>query len=343
LQSEIQSYKFNEKSLLQEHAANIQRSIYDFNNSTSNIFHFPKSFTLLTYVYNTNDQLIYSTSKENPSYENSVSQEYALSNNRLNAKRLILIKPLDFKAIYLKISILTLSIGLFIFISAFMILRQSIRPYKKAHEYLDAFFNDAMHELKTPLGIIQLNLELLESKITQNKELTRSLNAVKSLELIYGDIEYLMKYKHIVYTKESMDFSSFLCSRIVQFESLAHSKEIVLKSQIQEGIFLHFNRIELQRILDNTLSNAIKYSHKQSDIFIKLEQKEHIVLSIKDTGKGIEDTEKIFHRYYREDTIKGGFGIGLNIVKNICDKHGIIIKVNSTIKKGSTFSYTFKY
>ncbi len=70
------------------------------------------------------------------------------------------------------------------------------------------FFNDAMHEIKTPLGIIQLNLELLEEK-QKSKEIHRSLNAVKSLLLTYEDIEYLMKQKKSSIYKRKIRFKSF--------------------------------------------------------------------------------------------------------------------------------------
>lgn len=339
MQSEIQSYKFNQKTLLQEHSLNIQRAIYDFNDSKSNIFKFPKSFSFDAYLFDKNKNLIYSTSKEKINYKNRIFKKYLLSNNRLDAKSLVVVKLLDLKEIYLKITVLTLSIGLFIFISAFLILKQSITPYKKANEYLDAFFNDAMHEIKTPLGIIQLNLELLEEKIENSKELNRSLNGVKSLLLIYEDIEYLMKYKRVTYTKENMNFSTFLEQRVELFESLASSKQISFNISIEENIYFYINRIELQRIIDNNISNAIKYSNEQSKINITLSKKDFITLVIEDFGKGIRDTDKIFDRYHREDNIKGGFGIGLNIVKNICHKNQIKIKVESALKKGTKFTY----
>lgn len=339
MQSEIQSYKFNQKTLLQEHSLNIQRAIYDFNDSKSNIFKFPKSFSFDAYLFDKNDNLIYSTSKNEINYENKMYEKYLLSNNRLDAKSLIVIKVLNLKEIYLKITVLTLSIGLFIFISAFLILKQSITPYKKANEYLDAFFNDAMHEIKTPLGIIQLNLELLEEKIENSKELNRSLNGVKSLLLVYEDIEYLMKHKRVTYTKENLNFSSFLSQRVELFESLASSKQISFNLNIEDNIYFDINRIELQRIIDNNISNAIKYSNEQSKINITLSKKDFITLVIEDFGKGIRDTDKIFDRYHREDNIKGGFGIGLNIVKNICHKNQIKIKVESALKKGTKFTY----
>lgn len=96
-------------------------------------------------------------------------------------------------------------------------------------------------------------------------------------------------------------------------------------------------------MIDNTLSNAIKYSDESSKIIISLNNndKSKAIFSVKDFGKGIKDTEKIFDRYHREESIKGGFGIGLNIVKKICSKNSIEINVSTKINEGSTFTYYF--
>lgn len=67
-----------------------------------------------------------------------------------------------------------------------------------------------------------------------------------------------------------------------------------------------------------------------------------IRLIFQDEGVGIKDTSKIFERYFRGDKITGGFGIGLSIVKNICEKNGIKIEVKSQINKGSSFMYIFQ-
>jgi signal transduction histidine kinase len=64
-------------------------------------------------------------------------------------------------------------------------------------------------------------------------------------------------------------------------------------------------------------------------------------LSFKDYGVGIKNVDKIFTRYYRENSDKGGFGIGLNIVKSIIDKIGIELEIVSKLHKGSTFIYKF--
>jgi len=340
MQSEINSYKFNQYKTIDEHSLNIQRAIYDFNDSKNMIFRFPKSFLIDSYLLSKNKELIFSTTSQSLNYKNNISKQVTLSSNRLDAKYLIVTKKFTYKQIYLKIAILTLCIGLFIFISAYLIIKQSIIPYKEANTYLDAFFNDAMHELKTPLGVIQLNLEILEEK-QKTKELSRALNGVKNLHLIYDDIEYLIKKKRVIYKKENTNFSELLNQRINIFESLALSKEIKINTNITEDIKIEFNRTELQRIIDNTISNAIKYSKAKNKIIIQLRQEEKIKFIVEDFGSGIKDTSKIFDRYYRENSIKGGFGIGLNIVKNICDKNDVQIVCNTELKKGTSFIYTF--
>jgi signal transduction histidine kinase len=200
-----------------------------------------------------------------------------------------------------------------------------------------------MHELKTPLGILQLNLELLEDRYEDSKEVKRSLNAVKNLQLTYEDIEYLMKQNIVSYTKENFDFSIFLKQRIDIFKGLAHSKNISINENIDDNINININRIELQRVIDNTLSNAIKYSNESSQINITLRKntQNQTLFSVEDFGKGIKDTSKIFHRYHREETIQGGFGIGLNIVKNICDKNLIQIDIKTKLNVGTNFTYKF--
>jgi len=340
-QAELEGYKYDQNRVMEIHTSNIQRSISDFSDSKSDIFHFPKSFIFDAFLFDKQNKLIYSTN--NKSYDenrtNQLIKKVSLQTNRLNASYLVVTKDFSYEEIYIKISLLTLCIGVFIFISLFLILKQSITPYKKANEYLDAFFNDAMHELKTPLGVMQLNLEMLESKQKESKEITRSLNGLKNLLFVYEDIEYLIKNKRVTFTKEELDLSLFLKQRVELFESLANSKSISLELHIQENIFIHINRAQMQRIIDNTLSNAIKYSSENKKIIVSLKKQTQIELTIKDFGKGIKDTSTIFNRYYREDSIKGGFGIGLNIVKNICEENNIKIEVKSKLNEGSTFNY----
>ncbi len=340
MQLEIKNYDSFQNKVIYEYASKIQRAIYDFSTSTNNTFIFPKSFKYKVFLKDSNSKIIYKINDEKE-FEKSIRLEIDLTQNRLNASKLILIKEISYKKIYLNILILVICISLFIFISIFLIIKASIEPYKKVNEYLDAFFNDAMHELKTPLGIIQLNLEILQDKQPNAKEIERSINATKNLLLVYEDIEYLIKQKSVNYNKEEIDFSYLLLQRIDQFESLTIAKNLKFSINIKDNIKLDLNRIHLQRIIDNTISNAIKYSDKNSIITIKLfKENKNIIFSVHNIGKPIKDKKAIFTRYYKENSIKG-IGLGLNIVKNICDENQIKIDVSSDTSTGTKFKYTF--
>jgi signal transduction histidine kinase len=162
------------------------------------------------------------------------------------------------------------------------------------------------------------------------------------MTVIYEDLEYYMQQNMVKDEKKDIDFSLFLKRRIEFFNDLIISKNIKFLKDIQSDIFINFNELELYRIIDNNISNAIKYSKDGSNIEISLQKEENkIKLMFKDEGIGIKDKSKIFERYYRGDKITGGFGIGLSIVKNICEKNKVLVNVESQVNKGSCFIYLF--
>ncbi|MBV5278315.1 MAG: sensor histidine kinase, partial [Campylobacteraceae bacterium] len=101
---------------------------------------------------------------------------------------------------------------------------------------------------------------------------------------------------------------------------------------------IHIGDIELTRLIDNNLSNAIKYSNIHSTIVVTLTKN---ILSFKTLGVPIEDNDKIFEKYAREVDSNGGFGLGLSIVKDITQKYKIDITVESENRE-NIFSYTFQ-
>jgi len=219
----------------------------------------------------------------------------------------------------------------------------SVYPYKKKQQYMNDFFNDAMHELKTPLGVININLELMGKYVGETKHIQRIKAATKQMQMTYEDVEYYIKHKKVLYKKEEVNLSEYLLMRIYFFEDIAFSKSIKLQYTIADNLVVYINKVELQRILDNTLSNAIKYSYFGGTVSITLEQKEdhNALLTIKDEGQGIKDIHKVLQRFEREDGIQGGFGLGLNIVQNICNQNDVFLEVRSLENKGSTFLYQF--
>jgi hypothetical protein len=261
-----------------------------------------------------------------------------------NAKYLIIKNKLSYGEVYEKSMFILLSISMLVFGLSLLFLNHFAKPFKQVNKKLDNFIKDSIHEINTPLSIININIDLYNRKFESNKYLKRMKAATKVLSNIYNDMDYLIKYDKLDFEDESIDMALFIQERIDYFSEVALMKNITLVSSLEDKISLNMNSKQFQRVVDNNISNAIKYSHEQSTVEINLfTQNATPILRFKDYGIGIENINKIFQRYYREANQIGGFGIGLDIVKTIIDKYNIILSIDSTFKKGSTFSYKFPH
>ena len=205
------------------------------------------------------------------------------------------------------------------------------------------FLKNSVHEINTPLAIIRTNIDLLKMKIPENKYITNIESGSKTIQYIYDDLSYLIKKDRVLYEKEYLEFSEILKNRLEFFEEIVKSNSLYFIKNIEDDVYLKFNSVELQRIIDNNISNAVKYSFSKSAIHIKLYyiNDNEIEFSVTTNSKIIEDTNKIFEDFYRENKARGGFGLGLKIVKEICDKNLVTIEILSD-KKETKFSYRFK-
>ena len=346
LNVEKTNYRQAQQQKLEQYAYGLERSIYAFSRTDKRIYDFPRSVLYGAHLFDADGKRIFATDRcgrgmEDFNASGIIAKTLPLDTNRLGAAYLVVAQPFSYWAIYIKMLIGVLFLGVGLFLMNLFFIRISLRPLKQANRYLNIFFNDAMHELKTPLGVMQLNLEMLETD-RSDKPLARLRNGMHNLTMIYEDIEYHIKHDHVEYRPEKIDLSHFLFERIELFRSLAQIRSIGIEEKIAPGVSVWINRIELQRIIDNTLSNAIKYSGRDTTIRVTLVDEERwATLCIADEGIGIADTKRVFERYRREDTVQGGFGLGLSIVKHICDKNGIEITLKSQIEKGSVFCYRF--
>ena len=345
---EKQSYRRTQMQHLTHYAYGVEKTIYDFSRTNEHIFDFPRSLFYHAYLYDSKGNKLFTTANKDyqmlefdQPIKNLITKQIILNSNRLHAKYLFITQSFSYNDIYTKALLSALFIGVIVFFMTLFFIKISFRPLEKVNRYLNTFFNDAMHELKTPLGVMQLNLETLREK-EETKALRRLFSSMQSMILIYDDIEYHIKHDKVTYQPEKIDMSYLLSARVGVFQDLSKAKNISIVLDITPNLFWMINRIELQRIIDNTLSNAIKYSPKETTVTVTLKKEsEALILSIEDQGTGIKDTQRIFERYRREDTIQGGFGIGLSIVKHICDKYHIEIKVHTSSDFGTTFTYLF--
>ena len=216
--------------------------------------------------------------------------------------------------------------------------KQNIKSLLVNQDYM---IKKLMHEIFTPLSVITLNVDKLRSTNEDFNSLDKIQASVKVLSSVYEDIRYMIGHEREEFPISKINLEEFLSSRISYFDSIAKTKGIFLELILDEDIFIEFNEIELQRLVDNNISNAIKYSNNDSIITIETKnKKDYIKLIFSDEGIGIkeENIKDIFKDYYKINKSKG-LGLGLATVKEICDKYNIKIDVKSQLNKGSKFTY----
>jgi signal transduction histidine kinase len=216
-----------------------------------------------------------------------------------------------------------------------------LKPLFKSDENLQKNLKETIHELNIPVSTIKMNTQMLERNITDAKSIKR-LNRIKeasnNLLKLYEDMEYNIKKEIDVIDKQESTLNQMIEHSISKFDEI--KKDTIITSNIPDiNILTDLNGFE--KCIDNLISNAIKYNIEDSPV-VDISY-ENYILSIFNTGDKI-DTKNlliIFDRYYQENSSKDGFGLGLNIVKEFCDKNKITIKID-TLPNGNVFSLNIK-
>ncbi|QOP43869.1 HAMP domain-containing histidine kinase [Sulfurimonas sediminis] len=205
------------------------------------------------------------------------------------------------------------------------------------------FLRYTVHETNTPLSVILTSIELYEMKNKKDRQLSKIEAAAKNIFNIYDDLSYLVKKDQVPYPKVSIELVSYLSMRIEFFRDVAHLAKIDFEySSDLDKVYIYFNETKLQRIVDNTITNAIKYTLPEETVFLHVKQTgADVMFSVASKSKIIKNPEKIFDAYYRENNNVKGFGLGLQLVKNICEEDNVRIDIASTDKL-TTFEYKFK-
>ncbi len=204
------------------------------------------------------------------------------------------------------------------------------------------FMRHAIHETITPLSVVMSNIELYELEHGKNNYLSNIEVAMKNVFTVYDDLSYMVKKNQVKYHKHRIDLLDYLRSRIEFFSEVAKQTNLVFHFQSSvEEVMINFNETKLQRIIDNNLTNAIKYSEYGETIHIFLDiLGTQAIITIQSRSIHIQNPDKIFNAYYRESSSEDGFGLGLNLVKQICDEEGVYIKVSSD-ENMTSFYYRF--
>jgi len=203
----------------------------------------------------------------------------------------------------------------------------------------DSFIQSSMHEIKTPLSVITLNNELRELEFGQDEYSLEINNAIKLLKISYDDMSFTITKDELGYDSEIIELDEVILERVEYFKTIARINERSITLTVDSECQVQISTVEIIRLIDNNLSNAIKYSDINSNIDIILKNN---ILSFHSTGEVIVKTSNIFDKYYRENDIVGGHGLGLSIVKDIAEKYFIDSSLISDNENGTTFTYKFK-
>jgi len=312
--------------------------------------------TLLTYptypsiesaIYDKNREYIFGTGKDtrfftpqhNMEDENKLYYFTKVEPHYLGAAFLLVEKALDKEPIVSlqkNIGWFMLGAGILFTLLGIVLGRLFVAPMRDSMTQMNHFIQDATHELNTPISTILTNIEMLEAfgKCDKNVELQRIEIASKTLSRIYDDLTYLNLnheyYRHI----ESLNLSALLQERIVYFSVMAENKGINIEENIDVDVIIDMDKNDAIRLIDNLISNAIKYNKPKGNLSLALSSKS---FSVKDTGIGIEqkDLESISHRFKRANSSEGGFGIGLAIVNQIVKAYEFILEIDSELNVGT--------
>jgi two-component system sensor histidine kinase CiaH len=215
------------------------------------------------------------------------------------------------------------------------------------------FMMAVTHELKTPIAVVNLNLETLQKrKLDEEKQqhiIASTLKEADRLNDLTTNILITSQLESGNYMpdKEKVDLSALTNKSVTDFTHRVTNRSI--NANIDEDIFITGEKLLLQLLINNLVDNALKYSPKNKPVTVELKKEnEHVQLRITDEGNGVADDEKrkVFQKFYRsgDEEIRKtkGTGLGLYLCKRIAESQKAKIKIQNNQPSGSIFIVEFK-
>ena len=214
------------------------------------------------------------------------------------------------------------------------------------------FFTNVSHELRTPLSLIILPLESLMKEKSGTGEYARLETMHRNAKSLLDLVNHLLDFRRLEMGGEKVhpvkgDFSEFVETVLDPFRIAAQEKGVSLDYKNEtDNPFIAFDGAMMRKVVNNLLSNALKFTPKGGSVHVRLYDQDQgeLALSVADTGIGIpkEEQKDIFDRFYRSGNAVDatGSGIGLSLVKQYVEMHGGTVSVASEPGEGSTFVIT---
>ncbi|WP_420829909.1 cell wall metabolism sensor histidine kinase WalK [Bacillus ectoiniformans] len=243
------------------------------------------------------------------------------------------------------------------FVNGLITVLHDITEQEKIEMDRREFVANVSHELRTPLTTMRSYLEALAEGAWQDPDIAPHFLDVTQTETermirLVNDLLQLSKFDSSDYnlTKKDVDFTEFF-NRIIDRFEMTKPEEITFKRKLPRyPVYVEIDADKLTQVLDNIISNALKYSPQGGQISFKVEERSNAIeVSVRDQGMGIpkKNLERIFERFYRVDRARsrkmGGTGLGLAIAKEMITAHGGHIWATSVEGKGTAIHFTLPY
>ncbi len=234
--------------------------------------------------------------------------------------------------------------------------RMTSKMQKEGKHIRFQFLSLLSHELKAPLTAVEGYLHMMQEKslgdnlTDYSKMISRSLDRIEGMRNMIMDLLDLTRLESDKKQRsiELCDLKEITENSIATMQPFAIQKEVEIEIEAPEKLMITADPEEIEIILNNLISNGIKYNKSGGKVTVKIIENEHnFKIIVEDTGYGIsdEDQKRLFNEFVRiknENTKHiSGSGLGLSIVKRITDNYQAEISVNSTLNKGSIFTITF--
>jgi len=236
-------------------------------------------------------------------------------------------------------------------------LEVSLESQKTILESKEKFLENMSHEIRTPITSIIGYLNLLSEENLVNEKRTKyTKTAIKNSNKMISSINNFLtllksdKLSLVQNEKTSFNLNDFILERITYYIPDFEIKKIKLyyKTNVNDKVAITYDNESLKAIINNLISNAIKYSNSNTSVYFTFNITEsNLIISVKDEGLGIseKDKEKIFERFYQTSNNKtiGGFGIGLSLITELVKRLKGTIDLESELNKGSLFKVSLPY
>ena len=220
-----------------------------------------------------------------------------------------------------------------IFIISLLLAKWVTKPVEKTWNEQKQFIADASHELKTPITVIMTNAEMMADKSYSESDREGFIkNILSTSKRMRGLVESLLELARLDNNRApkkfvSIDYSKLINDSILPFEPLFFENDMVLDTEIEDGITVEGDKDKLRQVVSILLDNALKYSDPVEKVTVRLKrQTSGCLLSVSGHGTPLskEDCLNIFKRFYRVDKARNdgqSYGLGLAIADSIVSEH----------------------